>query len=253
MNWRPYLGNYTEMNDGMALVLAQKLSGSESRGLSCFMKTSTPIHTSFEKVRFESEAERGLRSNLGIQLRLGSTELLYQRGLLNGLHSRQPYEHKRVELRVRHWQVHGMLKTQDCSGSKGGAKVGALAGAGMHDVWGLLHDLWGLAQNFWGFSVGAPDCAPLLEGLAQDRGSAERVRNLEAPDCAPLLQHPESAERVGTRRNPSEAVGAPDCAPLLESLEVDPGFAEPVGTRRNLSEPVGAPRLRTTFGEPGPR
>ena len=97
------------MNDGMALVLAQKLSGSESRGLSCFVKTSTPIHTSFEKVRFESEAERGLRSNLGIQLRLGSTELLYQRGLLNGLHSRQRYEHKRVELRVRQMSSINML------------------------------------------------------------------------------------------------------------------------------------------------
>ena len=31
-----------------------------------------------------------------------------------------------------------MLKTEDFSGSKGGAKVGALAGAGMHDTWGLI-------------------------------------------------------------------------------------------------------------------
>ena len=39
-----------------------------------------------------------------------------------------------------HRTVRGMLKTQDFSGSKGGAKVGALAWAGMYDSRGLLYD-----------------------------------------------------------------------------------------------------------------
>ena len=50
----------------------------------------------------------------------------------------------------------------------------------------------------------------------------------------------------GTRPNRSEPVGAPDCAPLLDGLAPDPGSAELVGTRRD-------PKLRTNFGEPGPR
>ena len=43
-----------------------------------------------------------------------------------------------------------MLKTQAFSGSTGGAEVGARAGVGIHDVWGLTRDLWGLLHDSWG-------------------------------------------------------------------------------------------------------
>ena len=70
------------------------------------------------------------------------------------------------------WRVRGTLETHVFSGSKGGAEVGTLAGAGSQAFWGedLLHDVWGLLGDSWGVFHMASNGAKvgLSRGSGQD-------------------------------------------------------------------------------------
>ena len=115
-------------------------------------------------------------------------------------------------------------------------------------MFGASFMICGASRRISGASRRGPDCAPRLEGLAEDPGCAEPVGTLEAPDCAPFLD-----TRRGPRLRHHFWKAWPNTTHRKRTTFGEPGPRSAVrGTRRNPSEPGGTrrgSRLRTTFGE----